>query len=872
MKLKTVLLALTLLFFTGFSSAAQINSLQTFNQGNGTQVFQMNQTVEFRLNATGADNATLDVYDSTDELIVDSAAFELVSSDNYQIFSYSYSTGNESFSGGNWNARAEAVSYDGSPNATDSESFHVATGKPNFISLTADPFQIGTGENLSVTAALTDTGTDLEEVNITFPGIGNFSMEQEAQEDYIYEYSSEIETHEDMQDEYTVTALDSGGRTAVESGDFRLREEQEGTDVTVEVAPSCSSTLDYFLVPGDGEIVQNKTGVFVEIIGNSGNVQSNISINYLEVTKQGQDPYSRGDQKGNIVQSYSGEDFENVAVGSSVTYFKLFNAQYPKGNYTGFSEVTTECQAEGPENEQRNVQQLENEFNCDNITVRSFNCSRVEVISENLVDSEIEQANFTNTTGETVEPQEPGTEGYETEISLNDTAYQAFVFNSEDTDSYDYSCLSDNDSIYSEDSQCAYESNLLGFKDIEVKSIGADGSNATYSLKDSNEEKLNTSLSCEDEDKNDSEATCDTDFRFFEQFSFFGNFEIVDAIGDESGGVNNTGNQSTNQSIPGNDTNPGRTNVTVPEPEPEPEPVPEPEPTPEPDPVVRIDIESMNESYSTRQGSFVATDFEVTNLGNVPLNDLQLNSLVQRIRGDWDVRNAQVENLSVNETIERQVFIRPSEDTEPGSYVVPVAGQDDQNNTLDLDYFTLNVKEADFVPRITIAESPQTLNLEAGTSQQIPVLLQNNGRVDLENISARVQNIDECGSVNSGEIDELTVNNSQSLELDFSASGSTGECETTLVVSSGGGAYAFSEIDVEITPEAGLIPEEQRVPVIALVWTSVLMLYAFFTREYDLESWTVKGPFIALVMGETLIILYLMANYYGFAASGFLPF
>lgn len=870
MRLKTVSVIVLLLVLTGLSAAADINSFQTLENGEQSQNFQENDTIEFRLNASDAGNATLEVQDAEEKMLVETQYLELVSSsENFQIFSYNYSTQGENFSGGSWNAEVKAVAdTESEENATDSASFHVATDKPGFLSVSSDPFQVNKGENLTVEAEITDAGNDLTDVTVNFPGFENRSMQQDAQNDYIYEYSAEVEAVESMQDEYTVTAEDSGNRTAVETGNFKFSDINDGTDVTVEVAPSCSSTLDYFLVPGDGEIVQNKTGVFVEIIGNSGNVRSNITIDYLEVTQQGQDPYSRGDEKGDIVRSYAGEKFENVAVGSSVTYFKLFNAQYEMGNYTGFSQVTSECQAEGPQDEERNVNELENEFNCGNTSASSFNCSKEEVVNENLVDSEIEQANFTNTTDETVGQQKEGTEAYETEIDLNDTAYQAFVFDSEDTDSYDYSCLSDNGSIYNEDSQCAYESNLLGFNDIEVKSVGDDGSNATYSLKKSNPEKLNTSLTCQDEDKNDSEAICDTSFTFFEQFSFFGNFEIVDAIGDEQGGVNDTGNQTTNQTISGDNPNPGSTEV--PEPEPEPEPVPEPEP--EPDPVVRIDIESLNEEYTTRQGSFAAADFEVTNLGNVPLNDLQLNSLVRRIRGDWDVRNARIENLSVNETVERQVFIQPSQDTEPGSYVVPVAGQDDNNNTLDLDYFTLNVKEADLVPRIAITESPQTLSIEAESSQQIPVLLQNDGSVGLENISARVQNIEECGSVSSGEIDQLPVNDSQSLQLEFSASDSTAECETTLVVSSGGGAYAFSDITLEVTPEAGLIPEEQRVPVIALVWTSVLMLYAFFTREYDLESWMVKGPFTALVMGETLIIIYLMANYYGIASMGFLPF
>jgi hypothetical protein len=40
----------------------------------------------------------------------------------------------------------------------------------------------------------------------------------------------------------------------------------------------------------------------------------------------------------------------------------------------------------------------------------------------------------------------------------------------------------------------------------------------------------------------------------------------------------------------------------------------------------------------------------------------------------------------------------------------------------------------------------------------------------------------------------------------------------------------------------------------------------------DLESFLVKGPFVIMVMGEVLIILYLAVQYYGVIPEGLLPF
>jgi hypothetical protein len=59
---------------------------------------------------------------------------------------------------------------------------------------------------------------------------------------------------------------------------------------------------------------------------------------------------------------------------------------------------------------------------------------------------------------------------------------------------------------------------------------------------------------------------------------------------------------------------------------------------------------------------------------------------------------------------------------------------------------------------------------------------------------------------------------------------------------------------------------------LAFAWTAILVLYAILTRRYELDSMLVKLPFLMLILGESVIVLYLAANYYGLIPQGLLPF
>jgi hypothetical protein len=334
-----------------------------------------------------------------------------------------------------------------------------------------------------------------------------------------------------------------------------------------------------------------------------------------------------------------------------------------------------------------------------------------------------------------------------------------------------------------------------------------------------------------------------------------------------------TGNQTVNQTFPfpGDSNEPGQTEVPVPEPEPEPTPGDSPEPGESRQPRVQIDIEPVNNTYPTTQGQFAPARLEIENIGERTANNIEISPEIDQVRPGWGSRPAQIANLSVNETVSRDVFVQPPEDQNPGTYIVPIEATNGER-MLDLDYFSVKVNKSEFDARVGIRESPESVTVTSNSSQPLPVLVQNTGETELTNVSAELQNAEDCGEVTASTIDRVGVNESASLDMSMQATTESQSCNATLIISSAQGAYSFSNVEFTVAPEEGLIPEGQRAPFLAIIWTVVLAGYAVLRKKYELTSPLVKIPFIMLLVGETVILLYMIVNYYGIVSVSFLPF
>ncbi len=334
-----------------------------------------------------------------------------------------------------------------------------------------------------------------------------------------------------------------------------------------------------------------------------------------------------------------------------------------------------------------------------------------------------------------------------------------------------------------------------------------------------------------------------------------------------------TGNQTVNQTypFPGDSDEPGQTEVPEPEPEPEPTPGDSPEPGESRQSRVQIDIEPVNNTYPATQGQFAPATLEIENIGDSTANDIEISPEIDQVRPGWGSRPAQVANLSVNETVTRDVFVQPPEDQNPGTYVVPVEATNG-DRMLDLDYFSVKVNRSELNNRVEIQEAPESVTITSNSSQPLPVLVQNTGETELTNVSAELQNAEDCGTVTTSNVDQIGINDSASLDMSIQSTSESQNCNATLIISSDQGAYSFSNIEFTVAPEEGLIPEGQRAPFLAIIWTIILAGYAVIRKKYDLESSLVKIPFILLLVGETVILLYMIVNYYGLVSVSFLPF
>lgn len=355
-------------------------------------------------------------------------------------------------------------------------------------------------------------------------------------------------------------------------------------------------------------------------------------------------------------------------------------------------------------------------------------------------------------------------------------------------------------------------------------------------------------------------------------------FSIIRASGGVSSGGNQTTNEtipedvnrtgeSSNQSLEGDNNNPGST------PQPEPQPEPEPQPQPEPDPEARpnLELEPVNRTYTAQRQQPREISITASNMGQSPLSDITIIPQTQVLEGDWQGNDASITSLDPDNSLNRSVVITPPATADPGLYTVPVVARNNQSR-LDTDYFYVDVERTSFEPRFSILESPRSLQLTKGSSQQLPILVENTGQEPLTNISAEIQNIGECATVDSQTVETLAPNETTSITVQISSLNNSQTCNSTLLINSQEGAFAYSNLGLTVSPRQGLIPNRQEPPILAIAWTLLLVAYAVIRKRLGSDSLGVNAPLILLIIGEAVIMLYLTVGHYGLVSVPFLPF
>lgn len=299
-------------------------------------------------------------------------------------------------------------------------------------------------------------------------------------------------------------------------------------------------------------------------------------------------------------------------------------------------------------------------------------------------------------------------------------------------------------------------------------------------------------------------------------------------------------------------------------------PEPEPEPEPDPIPLLSVDIKPQNSTYTTAKGRFAEVGLNITNTGEEALNNLQLEPRFSEGM-NWQAQASTIGTLGVGETVNQSVYVNAGESVESGIYQIPVYASNEEND-IGSQYVNVEVTEEVFTSALNIGEAPRDIQFEASQNYSVPVLLENDGDSSLENVEVELQNSENCGEYSSETVDEVPAGESSSINIDFEASSELNECEATLVASTDSGDFAFSDMNIENVEDVGVVPQQFRFPIVASMWTLMLMAYAVLTKKYGMHNLTVKVPLVLLVVGEALILIYLSSVYYNVLPPGLLPF
>ena len=306
-------------------------------------------------------------------------------------------------------------------------------------------------------------------------------------------------------------------------------------------------------------------------------------------------------------------------------------------------------------------------------------------------------------------------------------------------------------------------------------------------------------------------------------------------------------------------------------PDPVPEPVPEPVPQPEPTPILSVDMRTLNASYTVDREEFANITMEIRNFGDETLENFTVTLFDDEQWSEWQAVDLRIDELGPNESVVRDVFLQPSENVEPGQYFVPMMARREDGQGLDVEYIAMNVREQIQVASLALVEFPSRLEVTRGEQVDIPVLVENIGSTTLDTVLVEMLNVGRLGTAENAVAHNLSVNDTAELTINYTAGDELGQGNVTILVSTATGAFEFAEMTIEIVEEDAIVPEQFRLPLVASLWTLVLVLYALIYRIYDLEEWYIKLPLVILILGEVVLMLSLGAEYYGFS-SELLPF
>lgn len=278
-----------------------------------------------------------------------------------------------------------------------------------------------------------------------------------------------------------------------------------------------------------------------------------------------------------------------------------------------------------------------------------------------------------------------------------------------------------------------------------------------------------------------------------------------------------------------------------------------------------IDIKPLIRRINGTQGVFIPSGFNITNLGNVPADNITLIPIVPE---GWEYKTAVVSYLNVSESTNRTIFVKAPYDAE-GSYVV-VVNAVRSGVTLDTDYFWINIRKAENLSMLQIEEAPRKVSVVANSDVTIPILIKNIGVLPLHDITARLENDELCvDSFSFTMVDTLDPNDVKPAYIDIKAKNKIGSCDTTLILWSREHAYAFMDITIDVIAPPPLIPPMTRLNLLLVLLIFLGILIAARKgegkkkRRRRKKRGTLRILIYFIVSIIIFIIIYTILNFFG---------
>ena len=450
--------------------------------------------------------------------------------------------------------------------------------------------------------------------------------------------------------------------------------------------------------------------------------------------------------------------------------------------------------------------------------------------------------------------------------TVNDTSFKQFLIEFEALDSYDVGNYTGRAEVKY---KCGNETGeVLQNRTFEIVKVEGDGNSPDEPGEDSEvDQELDLDALIEalnqtsDLDTNTTEmenASLNLD-ALIEQLNRTGQID-TDVNRTENSSLDSDAEESADDAEPreGDGDFPGQT------------PEPEPQPEPQPLPLLSLDIRPLNSTYEAPRNKFTEVGLELENVGEESLTGVTLAPRFSE-EMDWEMQQSNLESLAVGDSTNKTVYVNPGESVEPGIYQISVYASNTEAD-IDMQYVNVEVTQQVFDEILDIDEAPRDIRFEKGQNYTVPITFRNSGQDPVNNVSVELQNAEACGEYTMEGVDSINPGSTASANIRFEASQEIGECSATVVASSEAGSLAFSEMNIETVEEVGVVPEEFRVPIVASMWTIMLLAYAVLTKKYGMHNLAVKIPLVLLVVGEAFILIYLSSVYYNLLPPGLLPF